>query len=418
MTPLILCLAVLGADGPRFIEDDFGRALAQAKKERKLLFVDTWAPWCHTCIYMREHVLNRPAFRAFEKDVVFAALDTEKPSSVAFLEKYPVDVLPTLFFLDPSKDQLVFKWLGSTDETQMRGLLEAARGGSGVVSEADGLLAAGHPEDAAQKYLVGLKGSAPQSRGRAVLSLLSALTLAKSFEACARTAVEHLGDLEGPDEKANGLTWGLGCALELPVSAERGTAVEALSKAGRALLASQELGSILADDVSGLYEELVEASSQAGETQGLAREWLQYLDGQAAKATSPAARAVFDPHRVAAALAAKVPEKMVEPLQRSEKELPKDYNPPARLALVLRELGRLDEALAAADRALAKCDGGPRKLRLFDTKVSILEKQGKLDARKKVLGEMVLYAKHLPGAQMSQTRIAALEKRLAQASQP
>lgn len=416
MTSLILCLAVLGAEGPRFIEDDFGRALALAKKEQKLLFVDAWAPWCHTCIYMREHVLKRPGFSAYEKDVVFAALDTEKPSSAVFLEKYPVDVLPTLFFIDPKKGQLLFKWLGSTDETQMRGLLEAARGGSGVVTEADGLFAAGHAQEAAQKYLMGLKG-ASQSQGRAVLSLLSALTVAKSFDACARTAVERFGSLEGSDERANGLTWGLGCAVELPPSPERTQAVDALSKAARGLLESKGLDAVLADDVSGLYEQLVESygrEARAEEAEALAREWLEYLDGQADKAETPAARAVFDPHRVAAALVAKVPEKMVEPLQRSEKELSKDYNPPARLAVVLRELGRLDEALAAADRAVAKCAGGPRKLRLLDTKISILEKQGKLDAKKKVLGEMVAHARRLPRAQMSPGRIAALEKRLAE----
>ena len=375
MIPLILCLAVLGAEGPRFIEDDFGRALALAKKEQKLLFVDAWAPWCHTCIYMREHVLKRPGFSAYEKDVVFAALDTEKPSSAAFLEKYPVDVLPTLFFIDPKKGQLLFKWLGSTDETQMRGLLEAARGGSGLVTEADGLFAAGHPREAAQKYLMGLKGGASQSQGRAVLSLLSALTVAKSFDACAKTAAERLGSLESPDERANALTWGLGCAVELPPSPERTHIVEALSKAARGLLESKGLDAVLADDVSGLYEQLVESygrDERAEEAEALAREWLEYLDGQADKAETPAARAVFDPHRVAAALAAKVPEKMVGPLQRSEKELSKDYNPSARLAVVLRELGRLDEALAAADRAVAKCAGGPRKLRLLDTKVSIL----------------------------------------------
>src|SRR5690349_2998640 len=73
--------------GPKFIEDDFAKALKQAKKDKKLLFVDAWAPWCHTCIAMKEGVFTRPAFTAFEKDVVFASIDTEKTKSDAFLKK-------------------------------------------------------------------------------------------------------------------------------------------------------------------------------------------------------------------------------------------------------------------------------------------------------------------------------------------
>ena len=53
MFALLLSLA-LAASGPTFIEDDFAKALKTAKKDKKLLFVDAWAPWCHTCVAMRE----------------------------------------------------------------------------------------------------------------------------------------------------------------------------------------------------------------------------------------------------------------------------------------------------------------------------------------------------------------------------
>ena len=48
-------------------------------------------------------------------------------------------------------------------------------------------------------------------------------------------------------------------------------------------------------------------------------------------------------------------------LQASERDLPDDYNPPARLATAYKAMRRWDEALAASDRALAKAYG-PRKL--------------------------------------------------------
>ncbi|MFY0581916.1 hypothetical protein ACN28S_53410 [Cystobacter fuscus] len=44
----------------------------------------------------------------------------------------------------------------------------------------------------------------------------------------------------------------------------------------------------------------------------------------------------------------------VPAIEQSERELPNDYNPPARLANLYRRLNRLDDALAASTRALAK----------------------------------------------------------------
>lgn len=412
LNALALSLAVLSAapTGPRFIEDDYAKALKAAKSSKKLLFVDAWAPWCHTCIFMREHVLTRPAFAEFEKDLVFATIDTEKAKNAAFLEKFPVDVWPTLYFIDPQTEQLRFKWIGSADEAQMTSLLVAARGQDAKVADADHLLAAGDAQAAAQQYLAALKAGGEASPARTTLSLLSALYLARQHDTCAKTANEQLGMLTAPGDRVNGIVWGLGCALELPASPERTKLVASFVAEGKKAL---KLEGVLADDRSGLYETLVTEREDAKDgvaAEALALEWLTFLEQEAAKAVTPAARAVFDPHRVSAALAAKHPERVVDALARSEAELPKDYNPPVRLALVYRELGRLDDALAAADRALKKCDGGPRKLRLYETRASILERQGNLAARKKTLEDELAYAKKLPKAQLSEKRLAALEK--------
>jgi len=49
-------VVLAASSAPKVIEDDYAKALAEAKKTKKLLFVDAWAPWCHTCVFMREHV--------------------------------------------------------------------------------------------------------------------------------------------------------------------------------------------------------------------------------------------------------------------------------------------------------------------------------------------------------------------------
>ena len=410
MSAFLISLVLAASTGPKFIEDDYAKALKQAKAQKKLLFVDAWAPWCHTCVAMKEGVFTRPTFSAFEKDVVFASVDTEKAKSDAFLKKFPVEVWPTLLFIDPVKETVVLKWLGSADELQMQALLEAARGGPGTLRDADDALSAGNMGIAAEKYKAAL--DAGDVKARTVLSMLSAMTMAKQYEPCARTATEQLPIFTNAQERVGAITWGLGCAVDMPEGKAKSTIVDTLVREGTKAL---PLEGVLPDDTSGLYEVLVterEAAKDEAGAQKVAAEWFTFLEGQAKKAATPAARAAFDPHRVSAALGSKQAEKMVEPLMLSEKEFPKDYNPPARLAIIYREMGKLDDSLTAIDRALGKCKEGPRKLRLYDTKASIQDKKGDAAGKKKTIEEAVKYAKKLPKTQVSEKRIAALEAQL------
>lgn len=380
MVTLLLAVLQVSA-GPTFVEDDYGKALAQAKKEKKLLFVDAWAPWCHTCVYLREHVLTRAAFKAFEKDVVFAAVDTEKERNAGFLDKYPVDVWPTLFFVDPKDERVVFKWAGSADEQQMTALLEAAKGAQAAQEPtADLLLAKGDALQAADRYLAG-KG---QGGVRGTLSLLYALYAVQKYDTCAQAAVEAV-DAPGmlPSDFLGVVSWGLSCALQLPeADAGRKKALAALVPHAKKGLT---LPGAMADDVSSLYELLVEerqAAKDGAEALALARGWADYLEREAALAPTPQARAVFDAHRLGAALAAKTPARVVDTLRLSEAQLPKDWNPSARLATAYRELGRFDDALAAMERALGKCSEGPRRICLFKAKATLFDKKGDLAGRR------------------------------------
>ena len=63
MNAALLFLALAAApkapvSGPTFIEDDYAKALKTAKAGKKLLFVDAWAPWCHSCVAMKEQVFT------------------------------------------------------------------------------------------------------------------------------------------------------------------------------------------------------------------------------------------------------------------------------------------------------------------------------------------------------------------------
>lgn len=60
-----------------WFEDDAEGALRAARERNKLVFVDLWAPWCHTCLSMRSYVLTQERIPALEHFVLFA-VDTEK----------------------------------------------------------------------------------------------------------------------------------------------------------------------------------------------------------------------------------------------------------------------------------------------------------------------------------------------------
>lgn len=412
--------AVTRAQAPaalQFIEDDYAAALTQARERGVPLFIDAWAPWCHSCVFMREHVLNQPELAVHAKRFVFLAIDTEKPSGATFLEKFPIDNWPTLLVVDPKTETAAVKWLGTVTVPQFIKLLDdgevalAAHAGAAPVAllaKADRLYAEQKAAEAVVAYREALASMPPEHprRPRCVESLLNALYSSHQYADCSKTAAAEAPSLPKGPSFVNSVVWGLTCATS------GGGFIEPLEKLGREALA---VPGVLVDDTSGIYELLVEVRGAANDEAGkraLGREWGAFLKKAADQAATPAARAVFDPHRLLAALAAGEPLTMEAPLKQSEAELPDDYNPPVRLAVVYREAGRLDDALIAVDRALTKVYG-PRKLRVLDTKASILQKKGDVTGRRRVLAEALEYGRALPSPQQPRERLKALEAELA-----
>lgn len=405
-----------------FIEDDYEGALKLAQEKKLPLFVDTWAPWCHSCIFLREHVLTRPELADNAGRYVFLSINTEKPTATAFLARYPVENWPTLFVIDSASGSVALKWLGTATVEQLEALFAdgekavAAAAGedpAALLVQADNLYAQGKPLLAATAYAKVARKAEPgwERRPRAVESWLNALYSAKDYEECARVARAELPSLPPGPSYLNAAVLGLGCATngaEAPWVVEAVTALETLAKP------ALTFEGVLADDKSGLYEMLIEARALQRDVPGkkaLAGQWLAFLEAEAKKAPNPAARAVFDPHRTSAAIAAGEPLRAEAALKQSEVDFPEDYNPPARLALIYREVGKLDEALAAADAALKKAYG-PRKLRLYETRASVQAKQNDVKGQKATLQEALDYGRALPAPQRPEKTLARIEAAL------
>lgn len=412
-----------------FIHDDYAAALAKARETGKPLFIDFWAPWCHTCRSMNANVFPDPALAPMGDRYVFLSVDTEKKENAAVVARYPINVWPTLLVVDPKEEKAALRWLGSASVPQLESLLHdgllALKGGeeghASVLARADRLYAEGDPA-AASTLLKQLLEETPADwprRGRAVETRLMTLALgpAAAPEACARFALEELKTLPRSSSWANAATWGLGCAIgvEDPEPTWRAEVVAPLEKRVEEALGEPVIA-MEGDDRSGLYGAWYESRQAAKDPKGaerVGREWFDFLQKARAEAPSPDARAVYDGHLMWIGLELGKGEQVRDALLQSEAALPNDYNPPARLSIVLKSLGDLDGALAASDRAVSKVYG-PRKVRVLNERGELLLARKDRDAARTAWTEALALIDTLPEAQRSKRERARAEKHLAE----
>ncbi|WP_075589874.1 thioredoxin family protein [Labilibacter marinus] len=90
------------SDGIKFIKNDWEKAKALAKKENKPIFVDVYATWCGPCKKLsNETFTDEEVGEFFNSDFINLKIDGDADESQAFLQKYPIDAYPTLFFISP-----------------------------------------------------------------------------------------------------------------------------------------------------------------------------------------------------------------------------------------------------------------------------------------------------------------------------
>ena len=369
---------------------------------------------------MRAFVFTDKALERYAGQFVWLAVDTENSTNVPFLKKYPISVWPTLLVIDPKKEAVALRYAGGATVPQLEKLLadgrRAVAGPHGKADEAlaraDGLANSGKHAEAAAAYDEAIK-AAPKNwsrLGRASESLTFELYQAKDYEHCAARALDLYPGVHGTYSAANVAANGLSCASELP---DHGATFAALEKAARETLDNSKIP-LSADDRSGLYDTLIGAREAVKDEEGahkLREEWAAFLEGEAKKAKTAEQRAVFDSHRLSAYMALKQPERAIPMLEQSERDFPNDYNPPARLSVAYRTMGKYDEALAASDRAMAKVYG-PRKIGIYRNRAEIYLAKGDKESARKTLEEAIAYAQSLPEGQRSDAMIASLKKRL------
>jgi len=379
---------------------------------------------------MRAYVLTDRSLSRHAGQFVWLAINGEKATNAAFLRKYRIPGYPTYFIVDGIHERALTQWVGGATVAQLHTLFDEqsaawSRRMSGTafanradaeLARADSLYGASEYGAAAAAYgaaLAAAPATWPQ-RARAVDARLFALSEADSAEACVELALAQLPSERHTSWSANIAGNGLGCALQLPRDdLRRAKWIRDLESAAHSILADTTI-MLSGDDRSGLYISLLDARDDADDSLGhlaVAQQWSAFLDGEAAKAKTPTARMVYDPHRLSAYIEIGHPERAIPMLEQSERDFPDDYNPPARLAIAYREMKEWDKGLEASDRAMARAYG-PRKLTFYQTRADLYAGKGDLSGARKTLEDAIAFAEALPDGQRSPRTIASLQKRL------
>ena len=434
----VLLAALLGAapapaneptttgSGISFVEDDLARALAAGRAGHKPVFVDAWATWCHSCLSMRSYVFPDPGLRPLREAVVWASVDTEQPGNREFVGAHRLDALPTFLVLDPDTGTVVGQWIGTATVAELREFVGGAvdawtrrtspDAASAALAEAWAANNRGDRPTAAAAYERAVAATpaghpARPQRLSALAMALAAVGTGDSARRCAELGVRELASMGNTALVIDFASSTMDCAASLPVwrvltkRELRRLAIARLSE-----LVKDASAPLSVDDRSTAYAELVDWLDGAGrhdEAVARTRERVALLEQAAAGAPDVERAATFDAHRMESYLYLGLAPQAERLLAARERELPDDYNPPARLARVLFKEGQLAAAESAMTRALDKTPRGKRRLGFLELQVDILKAQGKPTAA--VRRQQLELYRELPATQRSAQREQALE---------
>jgi thioredoxin-related protein len=97
------------AQGIHFIEADWNKALLEAKKQNKLIFLDAYASWCGPCQLLKRNTFpDKEAGEFFNKNFINVAVNMEKGNGPALVAQYQVDAYPTLVIADADGNMVTY----------------------------------------------------------------------------------------------------------------------------------------------------------------------------------------------------------------------------------------------------------------------------------------------------------------------
>jgi thioredoxin-like negative regulator of GroEL len=397
--------------------DNYQQVMACAKLWQKPVVIDFWAPWCHSCLSMQQTVLKDPSLRPLAKDFIWLAVDTDRPENSSMMALFPIHVWPTFLVVSPDDGKVLSRILGSASVKQVRAFLEQGRQAlqskmfsTGKLKDSPerwvwegdrASLAEDYPK-AQQSYEKALKEAPPSWSRRPDILLALARTLfkKKDWGACAILGEQSLDQLGTSASAADFLFYNHLCLQKLETDPKTARRQKVLAKSLRTLTAdpNAELSIDDRSDALRVLREVLISIKDTKQAKTVAEEQAKLLRKAIADSKDPYLAMTHNwPLSEVYVFLGKAQE-IVPILEQSVKALPKEYDPPFRLAWVQYKLRHWDPALQAAQTALSLAYG-PRKARMEELLGQIYEKKAEIKlARTHFEAALVLY-KALPKGQ-------------------
>ena len=348
--------------------------------------------------------LHSDAFKSYAGQFVWLEINVDDPANAAFLAKN-VEAYPLLEVIDPATDQASRVWAGTASAPQLAAFLDGKP--DEALAKGDALLARGDGSGALAAYDQALAHDQGPVRDHVLEQVAIALQIGDPAACIARLA-KQAPPMTRAAPFVQVVIAGASCAAQAPqlagspdVATLEGLAREALT-----------LPDASEDDHYQLYEDLyltrMGAKDAAGAT-ALAQAYLAYVQQQPAP-RSDDERMARDLALVRASTKAGAADKAIPQLEASEKALATDPDASLRLANVYAAAGRVDDAIAATTRGLARSPKPTQTARLLALRARLEAKRGDRDAAKRDLDAGLDAAQRINQPQSRDGTIAQLEQ--------
>jgi thioredoxin-like negative regulator of GroEL len=416
-----------------WISDDLPSALACARQRKVPVVIDEWAPWCHTCLSMQSTVFTDASLAPDVDRFVFAALDTDKEVNAAAIAKYPPSAWPTFYVIGQDAttgvpDAVLARFVGAASVAQFHAFLDAGvkalqGGAAGADAHLLGAERAIAVKDLAtgEQELAAALAQAPAGWSRrpdALTSLITTKRRRKDVAGCLDVAEKSMADTGNAAAATDFIVSAMMCADELKADAAAAPRIRKLRER-----AADRLAKLVADDKAPLsvddrsdalanLREILDALGKHAEARATAENQRALLDDAAAKAGTPMAAMTYNWQRCEVYTYLGVPLEIVPALEKSAADLPREYDPRARLGWIYLKADKLPEAAKWTDEAL-RMVYGPRKSRVLGQRVEIAHKQHDAAAEKRFAQATVQLWESLPPGQANPEALAKAKDALA-----
>ena len=407
-----------------WIEDDWASAVACAKQKKLPIVLDLWAPWCHTCIAMQTTVFMDASMAANAKKFVFAALDTDREENAAAVAKFSTTAMPTFYVIAPD-EAVLSRFVGAATLDQFQEFLDAGqRAQIGTLVDADKSFLAGQRAMAIKDYATADKeltaalqaGQAAWLRRPEVVYYLQMVRSKRGDKAgCLKLSNDEM-DAVGQTAIATNFWQGaIECAEALATTDALAKPVHdrAIAKLKKTL--DDSSAPLSPDDRAealGYLRDALDAEGKKADAKAAAEKSRVFIDEQWKKAATPFARMAWIWPRADVYAYLNRPLDLVADYEKLAAELPKEYDPPARLGWLYLKAGKAAEAATWTDKALALVYG-PRKGRLLNQRAEIAALAGDKAAERKYREDAVKLWESLPEGQRNADALAKAKASLA-----